>query len=430
MTSLSLLRHCVLPAALLMQPFLLPAQTWQKVPLRAEGASASWQRLCAFKARGEYVTERFWRATANCGEVKQLALGAGSTYHAVTRQGALYWWNRSNLMTPTAQPQFRSGGVANVASANSGYCALTTAGGLKCWGHNGYNNLGTGVSTATPTDVVGLSSGVASFALSMFNGCAVTAAGSLKCWGQNAAGNVGDGTTTNRPTPVDVPGLSSGVNRVAFIGNNTCAFMTNGGVKCWGNFAYPDWGMGALGTSLVPRDIDVSKLPISVSTVVYNQSTVCGLTSVGGVKCRGAYDQGPIPSTAPLNFGTAFVDVPGLTSDVVSLVAGYNFNCALTRAGAVKCWGSSGYGWYLVYPSDWTFQNYGQLGAGSAVTSSLNPVDVVGLSSGVVSLTAGQRNACAVMQNGGIKCWGCLEYDEYNHVCLDNRPTPKDLSLD
>ena len=130
-----------------------------------------------------------------------------------------------------------SNGVQAIGAGESHTCALTTGGGVKCWGGNFNGQLGGGTTTDrwTPVDVSGLSSGVQAVAAGGGHSCALTSEGGLKCWGHNVSGKLGDGTDTDRQTPVNVSGLSSGVQAVAAGGDHTCALTTGGGVKCLGS---------------------------------------------------------------------------------------------------------------------------------------------------------------------------------------------------
>ncbi len=99
-----------------------------------------------------------------------------------------------------------------------------------------------------------------------------------------------------------------------------------------------------------------------------------------------------------LTFAVLLTAVTGLAaaqdlaplSGVVELAKGRSHACVLTEAGGVKCWGNN-------------FN--GQLGTGDN-QSRFTPADVIGLSSGVVSVSAGERHTCAAMSNGNVQCWG------------------------
>lgn len=120
-------------------------------------------------------------------------------------------------------------------------CVLTANDGVKCWGDNYYGQLGDGTMTnrTTPVNVSGLGSGVSAIAAggSQASGshtCALSSDGGVKCWGRNTYGQLGDGTTTDRTAPVNVSGLGSGVSAIATGGLHACALTSAGAVKCWG----------------------------------------------------------------------------------------------------------------------------------------------------------------------------------------------------
>ncbi|KAB2840760.1 MAG: biotin transporter BioY, partial [Burkholderiales bacterium] len=69
--------------------------------------------------------------------------------------------------------------------------------------------------------------GVQQLAAGFSHTCALTTGGGLKCWGNNEYGQLGDNSAVNRLTPADVVGLS-GVTEVAAGGFHTCALLSNG----------------------------------------------------------------------------------------------------------------------------------------------------------------------------------------------------------
>lgn len=310
-----------------------------------------------------------------------------------------------------------SSGVAAISSGGRHGCALTTGGGVKCWGSNLTGRLGIGNDSAlstTPVDVVGLGSGVAEVVASGAGTCAVTTGGALKCWGENFAGQVGDGSTTNRNAPVDVVGLSSGVKAVVVGGANACALTTTGGVKCWGYNIFGALGTGNTTSSTTP--VDVVGLSSGVTALVAGFNHVCALTETGGVKCWGWNATGAVGDGTITNRTTP-VDVVGLSSGVKAIsaaMAGYftGHTCALLETGAVKCWGQN---------------SLGELGDGTT-TLRTTPVDVAGLGTDTKALSLGKYHSCVLTNGGKVKCWGDNTFGQFGMGRELYRPIPVNVA--
>ena len=235
-------------------------------------------------------------------------------------------------------------GVASV-SAGLHTCAVTITGGAKCWGRNSAGQLGAGTTetcgsagfpcSPVPLDVAGLG-GVPAISAGEQHTCALTTAGGIKCWGDNTFGQLGDGTTTNQSAPIDVVGLTSGVASVAAGQGHTCVVTSAGGAKCWGINDFGQLGDGTTGTSFTP--VDVSGLTSGVATVSTGSVHTCAVTTAGGVKCWGWNVLGQLGIGA-LDSNDHLVpeDVVGLASGVAAVSAGDLHTCALTTAGGVKC---------------------------------------------------------------------------------------------
>lgn len=305
--------------------------------------------------------------------------------------------------------------IVAVTAGLSHTCALNAAGSVLCWGDNTYGQLGTGTRTLGgsnpyPRSVGGLADAKA-VAAGDTHTCALTADGWVMCWGSNAYGQLGDGTTVSQLAPVTVTGLISGVQQIAAGGSHTCALTAAGGVKCWGDLA------------TTPEDVPGLTSGVSAIAAGYMHTcAIVGDAAVGGaVQCWGANDTGQLGNGTTTASSTP-VAVQGLDSGVKAISAGGapvdrftagGHSCAVTTAGAVKCWG---------------WNDEGQLGDGTT-TNRLAPVNVTGIAAGAQDVAAGDKHTCALVGDvaagtAGVKCWGQNHYGQLGVGTTESYPTP------
>ena len=194
----------------------------------SDGAAWCWG-YNAYGQLGDGTTTdrlRAVRVTRAGGSVlSTVASVSAGGYHscARTRAGAWCWGSNGagRLGDGTMTSRLRavrvtdpSGDALTEATAVSAglnhSCARTREGAARCWGPNGYGQLGNGTTTDRPWAVRVQKSGgaallgVTAVSAGDFHGCARTTAGAAWCWGSNDSGKIGDGTTTDRHRAVRV----------------------------------------------------------------------------------------------------------------------------------------------------------------------------------------------------------------------------------
>ncbi len=174
--------------------------------------------------------------------------------------------------------------------------------------------------------------------------CALTASHEVWCWGL-------DLTSVNKVSAGvgDLPRLvrgASGATDVAISQLDTaCAILGDGKLTCWGANMHLEAGTGPLRKRSKRRDF-ITPVIVPIQDVVRvspGSEHTCAVISDGTVKCWGNNDRGqlglswPDGSGAPDEVGKP-TTVPGV-SDVADVVSGYRSTCVLHHDHTLSCWG-------------------------------------------------------------------------------------------
>jgi alpha-tubulin suppressor-like RCC1 family protein len=341
-------------------------------------------------------------------------------------------------------------------------CALLEDRTVRCWGVNSSGRLGDGTTMTRlrPTPVTGLA-GVAQVAVGYEHTCAVKTDGTVWCWGAGTNGQLGNGANNESDVPVQVRGVT-GARRVTLGRYHSCAVAGDARVRCWGRGV--DLGTGSIQSSNVPLEaVGVTgATDVAASSAPSGPVFTCALVTGGAVKCWGDNDTGQLGNNTRDSSRTA-VDVMGITgatalavggshacvavsngmrcwgegysgqlgdgarehrltpvavvglTGVRSIALGHRHSCAILGDGTASCWGQGG---------------QAQLGRGVippiGMLESPMPGAVVVLRE-VVSLAGGSNHSCASTMDGVTRCWGGNGGGELGNgveTTLERQPTP------
>lgn len=300
-------------------------------------------------------------------------------------------------------------GITNahtIIAGNDYTCTNLYSGEVYCWGKNNNKQLGNNSTKKSNTPVLVQKSGVKFTQISSGNNhvCGVDTDNNAYCWGRNNKGKLGDGTQTTRGVPTDVFGLQGNVAKISAGQQHSCALLTDGSVKCWGNGKTGSLGGGNTSSSNKPVSvIGLDAGAADISTGAYHN---CVITKDSKLKCWGKNNNGQLGDGSKTN-RTSPVEVTSLSGKVSSIELGYYHSCATLTSGAVSCWGLG---------------TSGELGDGNSTSSSI-PVYVNQLNK-AYAVSGGKNHSCSLTNDGKTLCWGANNQGQIGDGTKNKTSTP------
>jgi hypothetical protein len=324
---------------------------------------------------------------------------------------------------PASGSPFRALAIATGAAHT---CALLDNHRIKCWGANGFGALGVGdirlrgaaaeMGDALPFVDLGTGRTATAISAGRNQSCAILDDGSVKCWGWRsltglplppaAAGQFGIGDEPGEMGDA-LPALDLGPGRTAThlaCGySSSCAVLDDSSARCWGGAnllptattlestskvrqlapakdgAVALFEDGSLSNVLPGNATSLALAPNEKATYVAGAwMYLCATLDGGGVKCDPPSASGVPPTTT--------------STDLSAIGVGLGFSCGLSGLGDVRCWGFSKASYWCpdaVLPD------------GSCA---------VALGQKALALTTGNfDHTCALLADGGVKCWSTYD---------------------
>ncbi len=288
-------------------------------------------------------------------------------------------------------------------------CVLWDNGTVRCWGESRFGQLGYGNTNSIGDNEPASSGGdvqlggpVVQLSAGFFNTCALLHSGEVRCFGRHTAtapggpDHVGDNELPNSVAPIDIGGT---VTQITSGGVHNCALLSTGAVRCWGDGANGVLGYGNTNFVSSPAQAGDVNVGGQVARIDAGTNGTCALLTGGTVRCWGdgfsgqpgylnANDVGDDETPAAVGD----VNVGGTVKDIQ---VGHFHTCALLDGGAVRCWGY-GLNGRLGYA------NTNTIGDDETPASAGN-VDLGGTT---VHLNAGIHHTCVILDGGAVRCWG------------------------
>lgn len=276
--------------------------------------------------------------------------------------------------------------VKQIAAGDEEACAILDDDTVRCWGRSvqgslgqGYLDVGGASNPVSGLAPVNLGTGLTAKGISVgkYHVCVILHSATndaafenqVKCWGYNMYGQLGIGSGNPKgengngmgdALPVVALGAGRSAKAITTGFDHSCALLDDNTVKCWGNNADGQLGLGsnvsirggfsdAMGDTLPAVDLGSGRTAKSIEAA---WAGTCAVLDNDSVKCWGENSNGTLGvgntttyglTSATMGTGLPAVDLgTGRTAKAVQ--AGWAHVCAILDSDFVKCWGNNDFG--------------------------------------------------------------------------------------
>ena len=304
-------------------------------------------------------------------------------------------------------------------------CSLRASGKVVCWGDGERGQLGTadrrGQPKAAEASPVLLGDIATSIAAGRHHTCAIVSTGAVRCWGEGADGGLGYGDVMRigddeSPATLGDVAIGIGVEAITAGDSFTCVLGVDGGIRCWGRAVDGQLGYGnmtPIGDDEPPSSAGSIELGGTAVELCAGDAHACARLDTGAVRCWGRNAHGELGAETMLPIGDD--EAPAASGDInlgdraTHIACGGEHTCAILTTGAVRCWGRA---------------ENGALGYGDEQDIGDNeaPAEAgdINLGSEAIEVAAGRAHTCAQLKEGGIRCWGHGEHGQLGYGNRDS----------
>ena len=375
-----------------------PPCAWRRVNGDCDNATAltaGGHHSCALRQSGQAVC---W------GSNNERNLGDGNYLHSATP---------TTVMMSATPKNVPLTDVVQISAGLQHTCAIRAPQNeerhVVCWGRGDEGQLGDNLArrpgeVASPVFANAAGNQVLEEVIQISAGdnhtCAIvgTSERSVWCWGDNRISQSSIVGTFQDPSvefPQQVMTGTIALRNIVDIAagtTHTCALDDQSRIICWGLDANGQLGDGdadsSTGQTLTWSTVSSFGAVDSISAGIGH---TCARKTDGEVWCWGVGDSGQIG-----NGQATDSKIPAFVSglEAKAIFSGGNGSCGITEDNKTYCWGSN---------------EFGQLGIGDQdqVLHKPSPVEITALNNQTIqTLALGLGHACALFEEGEVKCWG------------------------